>query len=135
MLCFKKTIKKCFCRCFEKISTNGGVTRAQYENMFAKYLGSQVCQSWFFILFLLPTYMTMLDINQTITITVSNVETQTNHPERMLDVVRLPNHLLLEVRPQLLHFVDFGKTLNLHQEVGPVTLDCSSIRSRCGHFY
>ena len=29
-------------RCFEKISTNGGVTRAQYENMFAKYLGSQV---------------------------------------------------------------------------------------------
>ena len=31
-------------RCFEKISTNGGVTRAQYENMFAKYLGSQV---WF----------------------------------------------------------------------------------------
>ena len=28
-------------RCFEKISENGGVTRAQYENMFAKYLGSQ----------------------------------------------------------------------------------------------
>ena len=77
----------------------------------------------------------MLDINQTITITVSNVETQTNHPERMLDVVRLPNHLLLEVRPQLLHFVDFGKTLNLHQEVGPVTPDCSSIRSRCGQMY
>ena len=29
------------CRCFEKISENGGVTRAQYETMFAKYLGSQ----------------------------------------------------------------------------------------------
>jgi len=28
-------------RCFEKISENGGVTRAQYETMFAKYLGSQ----------------------------------------------------------------------------------------------
>ena len=33
-------------RCFEKISTNGGVTRAQYENMFAKYLGSQVLWWW-----------------------------------------------------------------------------------------
>ena len=30
-----------YCRCFEKISENGGVTRAQYETMFAKYLGSQ----------------------------------------------------------------------------------------------
>ena len=29
-------------RAFEKISDGGGVTRAQYENMFARYLGSQV---------------------------------------------------------------------------------------------
>jgi len=38
-------------RCFEKISTNGGVTRAQYENMFAKYLGSQDSKAKFCHLF------------------------------------------------------------------------------------
>ena len=113
MFCFKKISKKCFCRCFEKISTNGGVTRAQYENMFAKYLGSQVCQSWFFILFF-TAY------------THDNVRYQPKDPQKKppWEAVRRSQVAQpLALGSHLLHFVDFGKTLNLYQEVGPVTPD------------